>query len=308
MRIHKIGLVTALASACMSLFAAGRPANGIGGDTPFNVKWIHGCKDCSACTDPPFQVYQFDSDTYIFRESKCVDFEGPFLYLLIGQKKALLLDTGAPPPKDQTLDVRGAVQGVLSQWEAKHRKPNLELIVAHSHSHRDHKYGDSQFEGQPNTVVVKPDLDAVKEFFKLPNWPEGTATVDLGGRMLTIIPTPGHEKTHIAVYDSKTHFLLTGDMLYPGILTVVDWPEYRRSVKRLTDFAESHPISYILGAHIESMATPKEVYPLGSTFQPDEHVLQMTVTDLAELQKACDALGDSPHRDVQDNFTIVYLH
>ncbi|HUK91608.1 MAG TPA: MBL fold metallo-hydrolase, partial [Blastocatellia bacterium] len=149
---------------------------------------------------------------------------------------------------------------------------------------------------------------AVKDFFKLPGWPEGTATVDLGGRVLTIIPTPGHEKTHLAFYDSKTHILLTGDMLYPGLLTVDDWPEYRASVRRLSNFVASHPVSYILGAHIESKAAPREMYPLGSTFQPDEHILQMGVSDLADLQKACDALADKPTRDVHDNFTIIYLH
>ena len=279
------------------------------GDAAFNVKWIHGAEDCSRSTDPPIQVYRFDADTYIFRESKCLNFEGPFMYLLIGRKKALLVDSGAGPPAGKALPIGDVVQQALTEWGASHHKSKsdvaaIELIVAHSHGHTDHTYGDSQFDGQPHTFVVKPDVDSVKTFFKLDKWPEGSARLDLGGRVLTILPAPGHQKAHLAIYDSKTHLLLTGDMLYPGLLTVDDWPQYRNSVKRLSDFAESHKVSYILGAHIEMMTTPAKMYPLGSTYQPDEHILQMTVKDLADLQKACDALGDKPVRDVHDNFII----
>jgi hydroxyacylglutathione hydrolase len=273
-------------------------------DSPFNVTWIHGSADCSTNTDTPIQVYRFDSDTYILRENKCWDFEAPFLYLFIGNSKALLVDTGAQPPKGKTFPVHDTVQRILAAWEASHHGSSVDLIVAHSHSHGDHKNGDSQFEGQAHTFVVKPDLDAIKSYFKLPEWPEGSAKVDLGGRVITVMPAPGHEQTHMAYYDSKTHVLLTGDMLYPGLLTVDDWPAYRASVRRLSDFVSSHPVSYVLGAHIEMTSTPKKMYPMMTTFQPEEHVLQMTVADLEELQKACDALGDNPVRDVHDNFII----
>jgi hydroxyacylglutathione hydrolase len=276
-------------------------------DASFNVKWIHGCSDCSTCSDPPIQVYRFDSDTYIFRESKCLDFEGPFLYLLIGRKRALLLDSGAPPVKGQTLPIRETVERVLSEWEASHHRHGVDLIVAHSHGHHDHTYGDAQFEGQPHTVVVKPDVESVKAFFKLADWPEGSSTLDLGGRVLTIMPAPGHQSAHLAIYDANTGILLTGDMLYPGLLTVDNWQQYRDSVRRLSAFASSHRISYILGAHIEMTASPKEMYPMGSTFQPNEHVLQMGISDLMDLQKACDSLGDNPVRDVHDNFIILPL-
>jgi len=279
----------------------------MGTDPAFNVKWIHGAADCSKSTDPPLQVYQFDSDTYILRESKCLDFEGPFIYLLIGRNKAFLVDSGAEPHKGQTLPIRETVQGILSQWEQSHHRKSLELVIAHSHGHTDHTYGDSQFEGQPNTVVVKPDVESVKAFFKLDKWPEGSATVDLGGRVLTVIPAPGHQPAHIAIYDSKTNILLTGDSLYPGLLTVRDWQQYYASVNRLAAFAGSHRISYILGAHIEMTSKPAEMYPMGTTFQPEEHVLQMHVSDLIDLQRACEAMKDNPVKDVHDNFIILPL-
>jgi hypothetical protein len=192
----------------------------------------------------------------------------------------------------------------MSDWLASHHKAYLDLVVAHSHSHRDHVYGDSQFLGRPHTTVIQPELSAIREFFKLVDWPEGSGSFDLGGRLLTIIPAPGHEKTHLAIYDSNTRILLTGDMLYPGLLTVDDWPAYRNSVGKLSVFVSSHPVSYILGAHIEMMSTPQKIYPLGSRFQPDEHQLQLGVRHLVELQQACERLGDNPVRDVHDDFII----
>jgi hypothetical protein len=69
-----------------------------------NVEWIHGSPGC-VVPEPPIQVHQFNSDTFILRQSKCSEpgttthsgpsFEAPFMYLLIGRSRALLLDTGA---------------------------------------------------------------------------------------------------------------------------------------------------------------------------------------------------------------------
>ncbi len=70
-----------------------------------NVVWIHGANNCSTTTDPPIQVHRFNRDTFILRQSKCSEpgtpanpgpsFEAPFMYLLFGATRALLLDTGA---------------------------------------------------------------------------------------------------------------------------------------------------------------------------------------------------------------------
>ena len=62
-----------------------------------DAQWIHGSPDCATNADAPLQVHTFDDDTYILRENKCINFEGPFLYLLFGTEKVLLLNTGARP-------------------------------------------------------------------------------------------------------------------------------------------------------------------------------------------------------------------
>ena len=75
---------------------------------------------------------------------------------------------------------------------------DVELVVAHTHHHGDHVAGDDQFADRPRTLIVEPELPAVKEFFGLPDWPEGEAALDLGGRILTVFPIPGHEPSHLA--------------------------------------------------------------------------------------------------------------
>ena len=180
----------------------------------------------------------------------------------------------------------------------------MELIVAHTHSHRDHCFWDRQFVGRPGTTIVGRDLADIQAFFGLSDWPEGRAVLDLGGRELIVMPLPGHEHTHIAVYDSRTGVLLTGDTLYPGLLTVQDSPVYVRSAARLAAFAAVHPVSAVLGNHVEMKRTPKAFYPIGTTFQPDEHPLPLGLHELEEWHAACEAMSDSPHRDVHSHFII----
>jgi hydroxyacylglutathione hydrolase len=272
-----------------------------------DVHWIHGSANCATSTDPRLQVHRFDENTYILRQDKCLNFEAPFLYLMLGSQKALLLDTGAEPPPQCTLPVRDVVQQVLRDRLGAHAADAIELTVGHSHSHADHVFGDRQFVGQARTTVVAPTVPAVQSFFGLVDWPNRTATLDLGGRVLTIIPIPGHEAAHIAIYDENTRLLLTGDTLYPGLLTVRKWPEYRRSIDRLAVFASTHAVSWILGAHVEMTRTPTKMYPLGTIFQPDEHVLQLGPDQLNQLHAACEAMGDHPHQDVHDEFIIQPL-
>lgn len=268
-----------------------------------DVQWIHGSADCAANADPPIQVHQFDEDTFILRQNKCLNGEGPFLYLLFGEARALLLDSGARPRPPRTLPVGKVVKRIIEDWLKRRGKTSVTLVVAHSHSHTDHLFGDVQF-NQPGMTVVAPNLLAIQSFFGLTDWPNRTADFDLGNRLITVIPTPGHEETHIALYDAKTRVLLSGDMLYAGLLVVRDWPAYRASAARLANFAKSHPVEIILGAHVEMKRTPREFYEPATEFQPDEHVLQLGPAHLRELHEACERIGDVARRDIHDEFVI----
>jgi len=62
---------------------------------PLDAPWIHGRRRGTTRPEPPLQVRALDDSTYVLRQSKSLTFEAPFLFLLIGSDRALLLDTGA---------------------------------------------------------------------------------------------------------------------------------------------------------------------------------------------------------------------
>lgn len=276
----------------------------MGGDIE-RVRWNHGAPDCAAAAEPPLQTHWYDARTVVMRQGKCSHFEAPFLYLLIGRERALLVDTGAVPDSGAApLPLRETVDAALAHAAGPGRAPP-DLVVAHSHAHDDHVGNDAQFAGRSATVVVPPPRDAVREHFGLPDWPDGIGRIDLGDRPLLVLPTPGHEPAHVMFYDEATGLLLSGDMLYPGLLTVRDWPAYRASAARVAAFAAARPVRLVLGCHVEMRRAPRRWYPLGSRHQPDEHPLPLTAAHVTELHAACERLGDALRTDVHDDFVIT---
>lgn len=269
------------------------------------VRWIHGAPEGVPNGDPPIQVVRPEAETFILRVSKGFSFEANFLYLLIGAERAVLFDSGPPPDPGSALRIlplRETVDAILS---AQPRR--LELVVAHTHGHGDHVFWDGQFRDRPGTTVVGLGLEEVKAFWGLPGWPEGEAGFDLGGRVPTVFPIPGHEPTHVAVWDPRTGILLTGDVLYPGLLTVRDWPAYRASARRLAEFAARHPVRWALGHHVEMSRRPGEPYPLGATWQPEEHPLPLDASHIAALHELCESMGDAPQDATLAEFALVLM-
>ena len=255
---------------------------------------------------PPIQVHQYNKDTYILRQNKCIHYEAPFIYVLFGQDKVLIEDTGATSSAT-TFPIYNTVLGIVNNWLAANNKSSIQLIVVNSHGHGDHTAGNTQFSGKPNTTLVGTSQTAVKNFFGIVNWPTDIVQYDLGRRVLDIIPIPGHQAAHIAIYDRQTGILLTGDTLYPGRLYISAWNDYKNSIARMVNFAQNKPVTWVLGTHIEMSSTPTVDYPLGSTYQPNEHVLQLNVNHLIELHNAVQAMGNSPVYQKHASFIIYPL-
>ena len=267
-------MLAMLAMGAVFLVAAASPPT-----YPAFRHWIDG----TTASEPEMQDQAIDADTIVIRQSVKTNFEAPFLYLLFGRERAILIDTGAGG-----LKVRPTIDRLVDRWRAEHGGRAIHLVVAHSHAHGDHHAGDDEFRDRPDTELVGLAPDQVAAFFHIPDWPRGLARYDLGGRVLDIIPTPGHEPAHIMVYDRRTQLLFSGDMLYPGRLYIPadQSAAFRASADRLALFAMTHPIRAVLGAHIEMTDKAGQDYPMRAPSHPAEHALPLAPAAIFELQRA----------------------
>lgn len=244
------------------------------------IHWNEGAKDCKASPQAPLEVHPYNPQTFILREDLCATFEAPFMYLLIGSTKALLIDTGDVAAANQMPLAKTVMQLLPGGGATK-----LPLLVVHTHRHLDHRAGDGQFMHLPNVEVVGFDVDSVRRYYEFANWPNGVAQINLGDRTVDVIPTPGHNETEVSFYDRDTGLFFSGDFLLPGRLLIDDAKADLASAERVAAFVKDRPVSYVLGGHIELDASG-ETFPWGSQYHPNEHVLQMTKDDLLALPAA----------------------
>jgi hydroxyacylglutathione hydrolase len=267
-----------LAIAGLALVCAASHAQLVSG--ALGVEWNHGSVDCSKNPQPPLQVHAYNAQTFILRENLCSTFEAPFMYLLIGSQKALLIDAGDVASAER-MPLATTVLGLLpGDGSAK-----LPLLVVHTHRHLDHRAGDVQFANLPGVHVVGYDLASVERFYGFTAWPNGQAQIDLGGRIVDVLPTPGHNETEVSLYDRITGLFFSGDFLLPGRLLISDARADEASAQRVAAFVRNRHVSFVLGGHIE-MNTQGKLFPWQSTWHPGEHVLQLSKNDLLALPAA----------------------
>lgn len=280
-------------------FTTGAPVDG-----DLDGRWIHGSPRGTRNSDPPFQIHRYDPHTYVLRQSKALTSEAPFLYLLFGNDRALLLDTGAVK-KTEGNPLRETVDDLVESWLAEHPREAYELVVAHTHGHLDHVQGDGQFAGRPATTIVDRDLSAVQEFFGFTDWPAQIVRFDLGGRVLELTGTPGHHRASLTIYDPWSGFLLTADNVLPGRIYAFDFPAYLDSLERTVELARAREVTHVLGCHVEMSRTPGRAYPAGCRYQPHEVPLQMTVEQLVAVRDAARSVEDQPGAHTFDDFLIM---
>jgi glyoxylase-like metal-dependent hydrolase (beta-lactamase superfamily II) len=273
-----------------------------------DVRWIHGSpsrrhrndplRNDPLRSDPPQQVHHLAPGTVLIRQSKDVTFEAPFILLLHGGRRSLLVDTGAV---EGSL-LRETVDRLVAEWlddPARSRVPGAsadaagdaddatdghELVVAHSHAHGDHVAGDGAFAGRPHTTVVGPEVADVQAFFGIDDWPQQVVPFDLGGRAVDVFGIPGHQSASIALHDRSTGLLHTGDTVYPGRIYVDDSAALLDSLDRLTALVDTGAVSHVLGCHVEMTSRPGHDYALGCRYQPDEPSPFMTPQQLRQAR------------------------
>jgi glyoxylase-like metal-dependent hydrolase (beta-lactamase superfamily II) len=218
-----------------------------------------------------FEIYRIRPGIFAIYEPK--QFEEVISYLILGEKRALLFDTG--------LGV-----GRISTTVA--RLTTLPVRVINSHTHFDHVGGNAEFRdiwnrdlpfsrqnmlGESN--VYSRDALAPERLcgalppgtnsgsYSIRPW-KSTHTlqdgerINLGGRELEVIFTPGHTPDSLALFDRKNGLLFTGDTFYPGPIYLftpeTDFAAYTRSVARLAVLEPQ--VKLLLPAHNVPVAEP----------------------------------------------------
>jgi glyoxylase-like metal-dependent hydrolase (beta-lactamase superfamily II) len=160
-----------------------------------------------------------------------------YAYLIVGEKEALLFDAGSG-----TRDIRAVVRGLTA----------LPVTVIASHLHYDHLGGIAGFRSIAMIDLPETRADVRGgvfvpgryEFlgmidglalprFRVSRWIRPGSWIDLGGRRVRLLSTPGHTPTSASLYDPAFRQVFVGDYLYPGPL-YVQLPGARRSAYRTT--------------------------------------------------------------------------
>jgi glyoxylase-like metal-dependent hydrolase (beta-lactamase superfamily II) len=218
-----------------------------------------------------FEVYRIRPGVFAIYEGK--QFEEVISYLIIGAKRALLFDTG--------LGI-GKISAVVA------RLTTLPVTVINSHTHFDHVGGNAEFNeiwnrdlpytrmnmrGQSN-IYSRDALAPERLCGPLPSgvnaksysirpWKSthslhDSERVDLGGRVIEVLFTPGHTPDSLVLLDRANGLLFTGDTFYRGPIYLfvpeTDLAAYTRSVTRLASLEPQ--VKLLLPSHNTPLAEP----------------------------------------------------
>jgi glyoxylase-like metal-dependent hydrolase (beta-lactamase superfamily II) len=223
---------------------------------------------------PWFEVYKVAPRTFAIYEPH--QSEEVISYLIVGQKQALLFDTG---------------MGIADIKKIVSRLTSLPVVVLNSHTHDDHVGGNWEFSyvfgmdtaftrenAKGSTADAQSEIapgeicgDLPKGFdpkaYRTKPWHISFLIRDgfrikLGGRTVEVIATPGHTPDAIALIDRENGLLFTGDTYYPAPIWLfrpeTDLAAYEKSIARLAALAPE--VKTVLGAHNIPVASP-EVLP-----------------------------------------------
>ena len=209
-----------------------------------------------------FEVYQLPHDVFAIYEPH--HFQEVLSFLIIGEEKALMVDTGLGMQ-----DMKAVVDELT----------DLPVEVMNTHTHFDHIGGNWQFgtvhvfdhptavarlqTGVPRTGEYTSEIDTnftpeafhwqgplpidLDTFVTKPctfETVEEGHVFDLGGRRFRVVHTPGHSPDSIMLANDEEKLLFTGDTVYPASLYAhirksdgLDSKEdvYRRTVHRVSE-------------------------------------------------------------------------
>ncbi|EDU38576.1 MBL fold metallo-hydrolase [Clostridium sporogenes] len=207
-----------------------------------------------------FTIDHIDKDTHIISEYR--HWEETHAYLLNGTERSLLLDTGL---------------GICNIYDEVIKLTDKPVTAVATHIHWDHIGGHKFFpdfyahedelnwlngefpltlEQIKDMVVDRCDLP---EGYNVDNYRffQGTPTmvlkdndiIDIGGRSIQVLHTPGHSPGHICFFEKERGYLFTGDLVYKDTLFAyypsTDPKAYLKSIERVATL----PVKKVFPAH-----------------------------------------------------------
>lgn len=175
-----------------------------------------------------FTIEKIDDTTFILSEYRHP--EETHCYLLIGNERCLLIDTGL---------------GISNIYEQVKKLTNKPVTAIATHIHWDHIGGHKYF---PDFYAHRAELSwlsgkfplsiqIIRDMLERCNLPddydiseytifqgvptkilEGGEIIDLGNRKIQALHTPGHSPGHLCFWESKRGYLFTGDLIYKDTL------------------------------------------------------------------------------------------
>jgi glyoxylase-like metal-dependent hydrolase (beta-lactamase superfamily II) len=212
--------------------------------------------------DPWYSIYDLGQGTYAFYEDG--QYEESISYLLLGRDRALLIDTG---------------NGIGNLREQVRALTPLPVQLVNTHHHIDHVGSNYLFDAiaafddaeglarrtaalgylhaKARTyigpeVVCKPYPSGFDpETFCIPpyrvdHWLKDGEILELGGRQVEVLHTPGHSPDSVCLLDRAARMLWVGDLFYTGqIYTWLaggDLGQLVQSYRRLIDLFPSYDL------------------------------------------------------------------
>lgn len=207
-----------------------------------------------------FTLDPIDKDTYIISEYR--HWEETHCYLINGSERSLLIDTGL---------------GICNIYEQVTKLTDKPITAVATHIHWDHIGGHEYF---PDFYAHEAELNWLNGDFPLSieqikamvidrcDQPEGfdvdkykffqgsptrvltdNDIIDLGGRSIQVLHTPGHSPGHICFWDATRGDIYTGDLVYKDTLFAffpsTDPGAYLNSLERLAEL----PVKRVFPAH-----------------------------------------------------------
>ena len=199
--------------------------------------------------------------------------------MIVGSKKALLLDTGL---------------GIGDMKKLVSEITTLQLVVVNTHTHIDHVGGNYQFQeiygmdtqftrenakGKSHEIMKEevsaeaiwkptPDGFSAESFiskpFSITKILHSGDQFDLGDRTLEVIFTPGHSPDSLCLIDRKNRFLFTGDTFYLAPIYVhvpgSDFDRFAQSAAMLAALRKD--VDFLMPAHNETLLTSEYLLKL----------------------------------------------